>query len=372
MAYLLKHYFDPDFNHQDIRANVISDSQVDHLNRDYVHNVVAGEVLAEWIAVPEEEEGLHDPRFLFEQKSFPIGPNCLIDPQNPDRLLAAVNGYVHYDADRSIAVKTILNVRRDVDYATGNISFIGDIVVHGAVRSGFNVKAKNILVKGPVEGAVLEATGSIQIDAGVKGDNRAEIRAKGSIKVKFCENALLSAGKNVLVEGSVMHCTMFVGNALAVKEKLIGGEISCRRMVHVGEQLGGGLNTITDIVLGYDPFLLQRIAELKAKIESHQEEHKRLAAQVARQRAENDARARIRDLERKIGLFQEQLRAWSQKLAEEDFSGCAVIAPGEVRPGVEISIGQMFHAVSDFLRNVRVVGANNQIAVESPAESRTR
>lgn len=368
MTYLLKHYFDPDFNHLDIKAKAKEYGRVDHLSRDYVHNVVAGEVLAEWIAVPEEEEGAHDPRFLFENKSFPIGPNCLIDPQSPDRLLAAVNGYAYYDSDRNIAVKTLLNIRRDVDYATGNISFVGDIVVHGAVRSGFAVKARNILALGPVEGAVVEATESIRIDAGIKGDNRAKIRAGGSIKVQFCENALVSAGKNVLIEGSAMHCKMFAGNSLAVKEKLIGGETTCRRMVHVGGQLGGGLSTITTIVLGYDPFFLQKIAELKAKIEILQQERERFAAQASK--AQPEAAFQAENLEAKIGLFQKQLESCLEKLAEEDVSACAVVVPGEVRPGVEISIGQLFHGISDFLRDVRIIGKNNQIAVESPAESR--
>lgn len=366
MAYFLKHYFDPDFNHLDIKAKIGAGGRVDHLNRDYVHNVVAGEVLAEWVEVSEEEEGAYDSRFLSEDKSFPVGPGCLVDPLNPDRLLAAVNGYVYYDADQRIAVKTLLNIRRDVDYATGNISFIGDVVVHGAVRSGFSVKARNILVKGPVEGARLEATGSMQIESGVKGDRRAEIRAGGSIKVGFCENALFSAGKNILVEGSAMHCRLYVGHALAVKEKLIGGETVCRRMVHVGEQIGGGLSTTTSIVLGYDPVLLQKITDLKNKINALQKEREHVAVQVARKR--EGAEARAAELERRIGLFRKQLADWTERLETDDFSTCAVVCPGEIRPGVEISIGKLYTSIADFLRNVRVTIKNNHIAVESPAE----
>ncbi|HDQ41748.1 MAG TPA: DUF342 domain-containing protein [Desulfonatronum sp.] len=366
MAFFLKHHFDPDFNHLDIKAKVGQGDRVDHLNRDYVHNVVAGEVLAEWIEVPEEMEGAYDPRFLFDHKTFPIGPNCLVDPTNQDRFLAGVNGYVYYDLDRKIAVKTLLNIRCDVDYATGNISFVGDIVVHGAIRSGFSVKGRNILVNGPVEGAAVEASGAMQIDAGVRGDNRAEIRANGSIKLKFCENALVSAGKNVFVQGSAMHCKIYAGNALAVGEKLIGGQVVCRRMVHVGEQLGGGLSTVTNIVLGYDPFLLHKMSEIEGRIEALQRERPRMAAQAAKKLPNADQR--FKDLEHEVDLFQKQLTILSGKLAAEDVSTCAVVAPGEVRPGVEVSIGQLFHSIADFLRNVRIRCKNNQIAVESPAE----
>lgn len=368
MAFFLKHFFDPDFNHLDIKSKVGQGGRVDHLNRDYVHNVIAGEVLAEWIEVGDEEIQNHDPRYISARKFFPLGPNCLTDPQNQDRILAAVNGYVYYDADRNIAVKTLLNIRRDVDYATGNISFVGDVVVHGALRSGFSVKGRNILVKGPVEGAVLEASGSIQIEAGVKGDKQAEIRASGSIKVKFCENALLSAGKNVLVEGSAMHCRLFVGNALAVGERLIGGETSCRRMIHVREQLGGGLSTVTNIVLGYDPFLLQKITELKGKVEVLQRERPLVLAQAAKNVPE--AAQKLSLMDKKIDLFQKQVATWSAGLSQEDLSACAVVVPGEIRPGVEISIGPLFHSNGDYLHNVRISMKNTQIAVESPAEPR--
>lgn len=368
MAHFLKHYFDPDFNHLDVKAKALQGGRVDHLNRDYVHNVVSGELLAEWTEVPDPSADGYDPRFVFQAKSFPAGPNTLIDPHNPDRLLAAVNGYVYYNADKNIAVNTLLNVRRDVDYATGNISFVGDVVVHGGVRSGFSVKGRNILVKGPVEGAVLEAGGSIQVEAGVKGDNQAKIRAKGSVKLGFCENALVSAEKNILVQGSSMHCKLFAGNALAVKERLIGGEAVCRRMVHVQEQLGGGLNTITNIVLGYDPQLLKNISDLKARMATLKNELSRLSTQVARKAP--GAVERTADLERKHALYQKQLKVWSNQLLEEDLSACAVIAPGEVRSGVEISIGSLYHSITDVLRDVRIQWKDRQISVASPAEQR--
>lgn len=368
MPYFLKHHFDPDFDHLDIKSKVGDNDRVDHLNRDYVQNVIVGEILAEWIEVQESETAEYDRRFLSPVKSFPMGPNCVVDARNPDQLLAAVNGYVYYDAQGKITVKTLLNIRRDVDYATGNISFVGDVVVHGAVRSGFSVKGRNLLVKGPVEGANLEASGSMQIHAGVRGDNQAVIRAKDSIKIKFCENAQISAGKNLLVEGSVMHCKLYVGNALAVKDKLIGGETTCRRLIHVGGQLGGGLGTVTSLVLGYDTALLQKIAELKKRLDALRREKSRLAVSVARNKpgaARSDA-----DIATKIGVLEKQLGAWSEKLALEDFSSCAVVVPGEIRPGVELSIGPFFHANADFLEDVRFSCKDNQIAVDSPAEAR--
>ncbi|TVQ98640.1 MAG: DUF342 domain-containing protein [Desulfovibrionales bacterium] len=369
MKHYLKHHFDPDFNHLNIKANARGNEQVDHLNRGYVHNVVEGQVLAELIPIEDRlPEGVA-PRFVLEKPVFPAGANTRVDPQNPNLLLAGANGYVYIAPDGRICVKGLLNIRQDVDYATGNISFIGDVVIHGSVRSGFKVKGRNILVKGPVEAATLEAGQSIQVEAGVKGDKRAELRAKGSIKVKFCENALLSAGKNILVEGSCLHCRLLVGNALAIRDKLIGGEVLCRRMVRVGAQLGGGLSTITTLTLGYDPFLMQKIAELESTITTLKTRREALSTPKAREpgiRPEQDQL--LRELDQQLAVLDKQRIAWAEQIATTDWAACAVIVPGEVRPGVELSIGQYYESVSDYLYNVRMILQKEQIAMVSPAE----
>ncbi|WP_084604959.1 FapA family protein [Desulfonatronum thioautotrophicum] len=369
MKHYLKHHFDPDFNHLNIKANARGNEQVDHLNRGYVHNVVEDQVLAELIPIDDNlPEGVN-PRFILEEPVFPAGANTRIDPQNPSLLLAESNGYVYIDPDGRICVKSLLNIRRDVDYATGNISFIGDVVIHGSVRSGFKVKGRNILVKGPVEAATLEAAQSIQVEAGVKGDKRAELRAKASIKVKFCENALLSAGKNILVEGSCLHSRLIVGNALAIRDKLIGSEVLCRRMVRVGAQLGGGLSTITTLTLGYDPFLMQKISELESTITTLKTRREVLSNPKTREpgnRPEQDQL--LRELDQQLAVLDKQRIAWAEQIATTDWAACAVIVPGEVRPGVELSIGQYYESVSDYLYNVRMILQKEQIAMVSPAE----
>ncbi|WP_031387328.1 DUF342 domain-containing protein [Desulfonatronum thiodismutans] len=365
MSFVLKHHFDPDFNHLDIKAKARGNERVDHLNRDYVHNVVAGQVLAELVQATDQDVTQHDSRFILDQPIFPVGTNTEVDPQNPKLLLATANGYVYYDPDGRISVKTLLNVRRDVDYATGNISFVGDVVIHGSVRSGFKVKGRNILVKGPVEAAVLEASQSIQVEAGIKGDHRAELKAKNSIKVKFCENALLSAGKNLLVEGACLHCKLLVGNALAVGDRLIGGEAVCRRLVRVGAQLGGGLSTVTTVTLGYDPFLMQKISDLESTITTLRARRGSLDARKKQSKAETEL---MRELDHKLSVLEKQRFAWTERISTSDLASCAVIVPGEIRPGVDISIGQAFLPIADPVSNVRLTLRDAQIEMTSPAE----
>ncbi|PTN36369.1 FapA family protein [Desulfonatronum sp. SC1] len=365
MPFFLKHHFDPDFNHLDIKPKVRGNERVDHLNRDYVQNVVIGQILAELIQIADDEAGRHDPRFILEQPVFPVGANTEVDPGNVNLLLAAANGYVYYDPDERISVKTLLNVRRDVDYATGNISFVGDVVVHGSVRSGFKVKGRNILVKGTVEAASLDASQSIRVEAGIKGDKQAELKAKNSIKVKFCENALISAGKNVLVESVCLHCKVLAGNALAVGDRLIGGEVVCGRLVRVGAQLGGGVSTTTTISLGYDPFLMQKINDMESTIRTLKARRESLGARNKQSQAEAKL---IGELDHKLSVLEKQRFACSERISASDLASCAVIVPGQIRPGVELSIGQAFLPISDSVSNVNLTLRDGEIEVTSPAE----
>ncbi len=365
MTFFLKHHFDPDFNHLDIKPKTRGNERVDHLNRDYVHNVVAGQVLAELVQTTEQDANQYESRFILDQPVFPVGTNTEVDPQNPKLLLATANGYVYYDPDGRISVKTLLNIRRDVDYATGNISFVGDVVVHGSVRSGFKVKGRNILIKGTMEAASLDASQSIRVEAGIKGDHRAELKARNSIKVRFCENALLSAGKNVLVEGVCLHSKLLVGNALAVGDRLIGGEVVCRRLVRVGAQLGGGMSTTTTITLGYDPFLMQKISALESTIATLKAQRESLGARDKQRQAEADL---IGELDHKLSVLEKQRFAWTEQVSTSDLASCAVIVPGDIRPGVDVSIGQAFLPIADPVSNVRLTLRDAQIEMTSPAE----
>jgi hypothetical protein len=143
MPYFLKHRFDPDFNHLKRKPSEREDGRLDHYNLNYVQNVLKGDVLAEWQEVTEADAVELDQRHLYPKKVFPRGPRTEVNPENPDQLLAADDGYVFYDAGL-IRVKKLLNVRQDVDFSTGNVSFVNNMVVHGAVNPGFRVQAKNV------------------------------------------------------------------------------------------------------------------------------------------------------------------------------------------------------------------------------------
>ncbi|NJB68450.1 hypothetical protein GGQ74_002123 [Desulfobaculum xiamenense] len=367
MAYYLLHHFDPTFDYLNLKPRQLSGGHVDFYNLGYVQNVRRGDVLAEWkLWPPEVDDGTI--KCVYDEKLFPAGPNTCLDPDNPDRLLAAADGYVFY-LDGFITVKRTLNVRRDVDFHTGNIFFRGNVVVHGSVRSGFEVRGVNVMVKDIVEGADVRAEDSVVVESGIKGGGKAEVRAERNIRAPFAENARLLAGRSLLIDGACMHCDVYSGHKLAVKGMLVGGRAVSSRLIFVGEQLGGGLSTETNLILGYDAVTLYKAHLLSTRI-------RELTAQLDENRSRLERHPELRKEffpiisrdEERLALFKDRHNElWKSIHKVKDLENCAVVVPGRVRPGVEVTIGEARLVVDDYLENVRFQYRDYEVVIESPA-----
>lgn len=370
MPFLLKHFFDPDFDHLRLKPRDIDGERVDHFNLGYAQNVKKGSLIAQWESLDAVEAASMDGRFIRDEKRFPAGANCVVDPKDPDKLLAAVDGYVFY-LDGKITVKSELNIRGGVDFRTGNINFVGDVVVHGPVRSGFSVMGRDVRLKNVVEAARVKAIGSIVADAGVKGGGSGWVEAGDKIKLAFCEGAGIRSGGNIVIRHSSLHCDIYCGGSLAVRGSLMGGAVHCRGLVLVEGVLGSARGAETQLVLGYDPTCLLESSRLDGKIRevfqllSELETNKQSQSDDAQRRAEQ-YRAQIK------ALKSAKWRLWERVSELENLGSCRVAVPGEVRPGVEISIGEAFLRVDDPMRDVVFFRDGRDIAVASPALPRNK
>ncbi|WP_461208790.1 FapA family protein [Desulfocurvus sp. DL9XJH121] len=370
MPYFLRHHFDPDFDYQNLKPRERADGRVDHYNMGYVQNVARGQVLAEWVA-SEDEAGECSVPVTFEHKTFPAGMNTEVDPENPDRLLAAAPGYVFYDQGL-ICVKKTLNVRRDVDFHTGNIQFLGNVVVHGGVRSGFEVRALNVLAKDTVDAARVRADKSVLAEAGIKGGGKGVVHAGENLRTPFAENAMLLAGSRMLIDVACMHCDLFAGEQLAVKGRLAGGVAVSSRLIYVGEKLGGGLGAETVLVLGYDAMLMNRSRLVESRIKVCFDRLQEIRSQLAAHpELAHELEPKIKDdREQLVKLREVRADIWKRIHAVEDLESCRVVVPGKVLPGVEVSIGGASLVVDDYLEDVRFVYRDQEIKIQSPAMKR--
>lgn len=351
MAYYLRHFFNPDFNHKKLRPETLKDGEVSQHYLGYVQNVVAGQVLAEVINLDEHPEiSDYDKRFVFPDKIYPVGPNCAPHPNFPSRILATSNGYVFYN-DGLITVKRLLNVRQDVDFHTGNIMFTNDVVIHNNVRTGFTVHGNDVLVKGTLEGGTVVAEKDVLCESGVKGAGTGLIKCGGNVRLPFCENLRIHAKGSIEIEGSCLHSEIYVDGSVMIKGRLQGGSIYANNVVYVGEQIGGGQNTATRVMMGYKPSDFYELERVEGEISRlHQ-----LVEQLERLVQKKPILLESYDL--KISLHKEKLRLlrirrnelWRDfKADEQNAEKCRLICPGRIRPGLEISIAGSYEAINDF------------------------
>jgi len=366
--YYLHHYFDPDFSHINLTPAESKDGSTDVRYLGYVQNVVAGQVLAEAIDLNVAPNIKTDPRFIYKVKHLPIGPNCAPLEGNPDKIVAAANGYVFYH-NGLITVKKLLNVRGNVSFHTGNIFFVGELAVHGNVHTGFAVQAGNVLVKGHIESAKVKGTGDVVCLSGIKGDNTSEIhdtpegakgaqtpipstliQAGGNIRIPFCEHVQLRARGNVIIDGSCLHSTLYVGGNLVVKGRLQGGAVYANGLIYVEGQLGSDYTVPTKIMMGYDPFDFLALQKLESQI-AHFKDKLAFFERMAKrnQVMEQEYAPRIELTSMKLKIFLDKHRALWRKFAidEEHAPKCRIVVPGKVMPGCEIGIARAFLKTSN-------------------------
>jgi uncharacterized protein (DUF342 family) len=159
---------------------------------------------------------------------LPHGKNTYKSPDNL-KLYAAAAGAIYVNA-KNIDINTVYTVK-NVDNTTGNINFAGTVIVQGDVRAGFTVIAKDdIIVRGMVEGAVLESGKDITISNGMNGRDVGTLTATGTITSKYLENSTIKAGKNVFSD-AIINCNVFAGENIVLKGArgiIIGGEsVAC-------------------------------------------------------------------------------------------------------------------------------------------------
>jgi uncharacterized protein (DUF342 family) len=367
MPYVLTYHFDTDFEQRRLRPKNRDDGSVDQFDLGYVQNVAAGQLLAEWT---ELAPGQTPPAgaATAEDTAFPHSEGCRVDPDNPLRLLASVNGHVAL-IDGRIAVRETLTIGRDIDFHTGNIVALGDVIIGGDVFPGFAVMGRNITVTGLVLASRIRAMGNVTCHGGIQGGGKATLRAGRSLRAKFCENAVLHAGQNILIDGSAMHCRFFAGEKLAVKGRLAGGEIYCGEAVYVGEQLGGGGQSQTRILLGYDPERIHKDQHLKAGLRQALLDIEACRMDMGRgEQSAKDCAAVLAQSEQRIETFRRQLkRLWESPAATRRFSSCRVIVPGRIGANVEISIGEAHAVIAEDTRDAVVRYQDGEIVVEHPA-----
>lgn len=246
------------------------DGQVNFKELNQIHNVIKGVPLAQKMPPERGKAGKTLFGRYLEAKNgkdirLPLGKNVELDKDGVT-IIASVNGRVVYESEK-ISVEPVLELN-GVNIKTGNIDFLGTVVVKGNVEDGYNVKAAgNIEVMGTVGQSHLRSEyGDIIVSQGIFGHDVGVIQAGKSLWAKFIQSAKVDVEQFCIVSDSIMNSEVTSMKRIILngkKAQITGGHLFATEEIcakNIGSP-GGGTETILEV--GFDPRLKQRLSEIQ-------------------------------------------------------------------------------------------------------------
>jgi uncharacterized protein len=266
----VQYNFETDKNRHQLRE--AADGRVNFKELGLIQNVVAGQPLARKLPPEQGQPGRTVTGKVIPARNgkdipTPMGRNVHMGDDGAT-LIADINGLVTFIGGK-INVEEIFTVPGNVDLKTGNVMFLGTVIVQGNVEDGFSVKASgNIEVRGSVGKCEVIAEGDIIIHQGIAGKGGGTIQAGKNIWSKFIENTTVEAGENVIVSDGLINSNIVANKKIICQGKraaIVGGHYRACEEINaktLGSPVGG---TETILEVGYDPASKEKMDQLQAQ-----------------------------------------------------------------------------------------------------------
>nr|WP_242856145.1 FapA family protein [Ruminiclostridium josui] len=265
---------------------LMEDGRINYRELNLIQSVQEGQVLCSLVPPIKGVEGKTVkgrvlPAVNGKPAVLPRGKNVAIS-EDGQTLIATTAGEVEYLDATKVSVYTNHEVPADVDNSTGNVNFVGSVIIKGNVLSGFSVEAGgNVEVFGVVEGATIKAGGNIILRRGMQGMGKGTLIAGGDIVARYIEYSNIEASNNIQAE-AIMHSNVKCGNKLELtgnKGLLVGGTCKVGNIV-VAKVIGSHMATTTDVEVGVDPSVRERYKNAREELISMENDIKRQTKQL--------------------------------------------------------------------------------------------
>ena len=276
--------------------------------------------------------------------------------------------------NKKISVIPLIEVKGDVDLSTGNIEFVGSVIVKGSVQTGFTVKAAgNVEIAGNVSGGIVEGK-NVTVRMGIQGMNKGYITASENVVAKYIENATVFAAKDVFVSDVILHSKVSAGKRVIVEERrglIVGGQISAGEEIRA-KTIGTHSATNTDIEVGVNPALREEYQTLRKEIRKLEFDLEQAQKALNILRAMNQSTMPPDKHEMLLKLTKAQFHLIGQtetmrnRLAEieialEEMRYGHIKVADTVHPGVKVVIGTLVKPVRDAAKFVKFYAEDGEI-----------
>ncbi len=317
--------------------------------------VKKGETLAHMVPFQKGREGRTITGKLIPFRKVPVrrikpGTNMEIVGE---RAVAACDGRFERSADL-IFVREVFEILGNVDYKTGNISFPGDVIIHGQVSDGFSVESgATIVCHEALDASEVVCKGDLIVHRGIIGRNKGRVKTGGAISTKYIENCYIEADDKIFVETGILNSMVHTHKTLEMGKKsiIVGGKITAQNGV-IACNVGNKMGFKTEICCGIDYSVQQKIEWINEKT---------IALAMKIDQVEKGIRKKAGDIG-KLNSMKEKLTATIHKLSEvlrvlmtqhSKNEAATVIINSTVYPGVYIEICSSSYVVSREIASVR-------------------
>lgn len=358
------------------------DGRVDFRETSVIHNIRKDEVLAVKTMATKGTLGrdVHsrevEPK-PGKDKSLVLGRNVAWSGDGL-QLIATADGEPTLLGNR-ISVLSVHEVPGGVNFRSGNIDFLGNVIIRGNVESGFTVKAEgDITVSGTVEAAMIYCGGSLTVMGGIIGQDKTEIKCGGHLTAYYVERSNLEVGGDIKVRDAIMHSRVSAGGSIFLtgrKGLLVGG--LCRASDQVELQvLGSRLGTATEIEVGVNPGIraeLIRVEEDLKKGLDNIDKSSKILNLLERENSSAPERVQMRErismtvvaLAQENAIFEKRRLELIDEIQSRNQDRGRIKVRDTIFPGVRVTIGKATMAIRDEVRFATLSYGGGEIVIQS-------
>ena len=305
-----------------LKAKVSDTGQINYKELNQIQNVIAGQPLAQKINAERGKGGKTIFGRYLEAKNgkdvqIQLGPNVRFD-RDGVTVIAEIDGEVMLVNGR-ITVEPVKYLDA-VNVKTGDIKFVGTVIIKGSVEEGYKVEATNIEVNGIVDKSRLEATGNIIVRQGVFGKGEGYIKAGKSLWAKFINDTTVEVEENVIVNDSIVNSNVTAMKNIVLKGKkaqIIGGHLLATEEIcarKVGSP-GGGTETILEV--GIDPRAKKRLEVLQKNQADCSRDYENIELDIQTLEQQKKLRKKLPpDKEEKLSTLKEKIKSLADDLVQ--------------------------------------------------------